>query len=65
MWTYRTPEEWNAYHEGRVAETRRETRGRRVRSSRVHPARRWIGRQLVRVGVLVAADPSLRPARSL
>ena len=27
--------------------------------------RRWVGRQMVRIGVRLAADPSLRPARSL
>ncbi len=27
--------------------------------------RRWVGRQMVRWGVRLAADPSLKPARSL
>ena len=27
--------------------------------------RRWVGRQMVRIGVRLAADPSLKPARSL
>jgi hypothetical protein len=27
--------------------------------------RRWVGRQLVRVGRRLAADPSFRPVRSL
>ena len=65
MWTYRTPEEWAAYHAGRVAETRRAMRGRHLRNSRIHPVRRWVGHRLVRLGVLVAADPTMRPARSL
>ena len=26
--------------------------------------RRWVGRQMVRIGVRLAADPSLKPARS-
>ncbi len=29
------------------------------------PLRRWVGRQMVRIGVHLAADPSLKPARSL
>jgi len=65
MWTYPTPEGLAAYHEDRVAQLRREIHGGRGRTRRVHPARRWVGRQLVRAGALVAADPSLRPARSL
>jgi hypothetical protein len=65
MWTYPSPEELTAYHEARVAQTLREISGRRARASRIHPVRRWVGRRLVRLGVLVAADPTLRPARSL
>ena len=29
------------------------------------PLRRWVGRQMVRLGARLAADPSLKPARSL
>jgi hypothetical protein len=29
------------------------------------PVRRWIGRQLVRVGSRLADDPSMQPVRSL
>ena len=65
MWTYRTPEEWTAYLEGRAAQAVRDTRGMPVRSSRIHPVRRWLGHGLVRLGALVAADPAMRPARSL
>lgn len=64
MWTYRTPEEWTAYLEGRAAQAVRDTRAMRV-SSRIHPVRRWVGHRLVRLGALVASDPNLRPARSL
>ena len=28
------------------------------------PVRRWIGRQLVRLGAWVAAEPAMRPARA-
>lgn len=65
MWTYRTPEEWTAYLDGRDAQPVRHARAMRVRSSRIHPVRRWVGHGLVRLGALVAADPTMRPARSL
>ena len=28
------------------------------------PVRRWVGRQLVRLGAWVAAEPTMRPARA-
>jgi hypothetical protein len=65
VWIHPTPKDVVAYHESRVAQLRREIRGaRRARPDR-RPVRRWVGRQLVRVGTRLAADPSLRPVRSL
>jgi len=47
-----------------VAQLRREIhRSGPARDSR--PVRRWVGRQLVRAGEKLAADPTMRPARSL
>ncbi len=50
-------------HEARVAQLRHE-----IHASRPHrpsgPVRRWVGRQMVRLGNHLAADPSLQPARS-
>ncbi|MGH2455863.1 MAG: hypothetical protein ACRDHD_06360 [Candidatus Limnocylindria bacterium] len=64
MWIHPTPEDVTAFHEARVAQLRREIHGGGPASSR-RTVRRWVGRQLVRVGARLAADPSLRPARSL
>ena len=44
---------------------RRDFRRRAAMAGSEHPVRRWVGRQLVRAGERLAADPSLRPARSL
>lgn len=64
VWIHPTPNDLVAYHESRVTQLRREMRrGRRTRVDR-RPVRRWVGRQLVRVGARLAADPSLRPVRS-
>ena len=65
MWSYPNPADLSASNEARVAQLLREIDGRRAKAPRIHPVRRWIGRQLVRVGAQIAADPSLRPARSL
>jgi hypothetical protein len=64
VWIHPTPQDLTAQHEARVAQLRREIHGRRPVSER-RPLRRWVGRQLVRVGTRLATDPSLRPARSL
>jgi len=63
VWIHPTPRDLVAYHEARVAQLRREIHGRPASGRR--PVRRWVGHQLVRVGAQLAADPSLRPARSL
>lgn len=63
MWIHPTPEGLAEHHEIRVAQLRREIHGRKPAPER--PLRRWVGRQLVRVGTRLAADPSLRPVRSL
>ena len=64
MWIHPTPQDLVEHHEDRVTRLRREihSRGRKAESER--PVRRWVGRQLVRAGERLAADPSLRPARS-
>ena len=64
MWIHPTPQDLVGHHEARVAQLRREihARGRQPASER--PVRRWVGRQLVRAGERLAADPSLRPVRS-
>jgi hypothetical protein len=49
----------------RVAQLRDELYPMRASVSRRRPVRRWVGRQMVRIGVALAADPSLKPARSL
>jgi len=64
VWIHPTPEGLAEHHEIRVAQLRCEIHGRRPVSGR-RIVRRWVGRQLVRVGAQLAADPSLRPARSL
>ncbi|HSM38904.1 MAG TPA: hypothetical protein VK838_06175 [Candidatus Limnocylindrales bacterium] len=64
VWIHPTPSDLVDSHEIRVAQLRREIHGRRpARDER--PLRRWVGRQLVRAGEKLAADPSLRPVRSL
>jgi hypothetical protein len=51
-------------HADRVARMRRDLHAGRGLPSR-RPVRRWVGRQLLRVGARLAADPSLRrPVRS-
>ena len=60
-----TARDVRAHHEARVAHLRREIHGtRRARPEPRRPMRRWVGRQLVRAGTALAADPSLRPARA-
>ena len=51
-------------HADRVARMRRDLHAGRGLPSR-RPVRRWVGRQLVRVGTRLAADPARwRPVRS-
>ena len=64
MWIHPTPQDLVGHHEARVAQLRREIHGRGPVPASERPVRRWVGRQLVRVGERLAADPSLRPARS-
>ena len=64
VWINPTPSELVRESEIRVAQLRREIHGRGpARDTR--PMRRWVGRQLVRAGEKLAADPTMRPARSL
>jgi hypothetical protein len=65
VWIHPTPEDVTAHHEARVAQLRREIHGVARERPAPRPVRRWVGRQLVRVGTRLAADPSLRPVRSL
>ena len=64
MWmSHPTARDVRTNHEARVAQLRREIHG--ARRARPEPRmRRWVGRQLVRAGTALAADPSLRPARA-
>ena len=64
MLIHPTPQDLVRENEIRVAQLRREIhRSGPARDSR--PVRRWVGRQLVRAGEKLAADPTMRPARSL
>lgn len=63
MWTQPTQDVVERY-ESRVAELRREIHGPRPARPDRRLVRRWVGRQLVRAGTRLAADPSLRPVRS-
>jgi hypothetical protein len=60
-----TPRDLTRVHEDRVRRLRREIHASRAHRSASRPVRRWVGRQLVRVGKRLAADPSMRPVRSL
>jgi hypothetical protein len=59
-----TARDVRAHHESRVAHLRREIHGPRRNRPEPRPMRRWVGRQLVRAGTALAADPSLRPVRA-
>jgi hypothetical protein len=65
VWIHLTPKDVVVYHEARVAQLRRDIHGPRYARPERRPVRHWVGRQLVRVGSKLAADPSLRPVRSL
>jgi hypothetical protein len=60
-----TPRDLTSAHEDRVARLRREIHVSRANRSNRRTVRRWVGRQLVRVGRRLAADPSFRPVRSI
>jgi hypothetical protein len=59
-----TPRDLVRAHEDRVRRLRREIHLSRAHRSRSRHMRRWVGRQLVRMGRRLAADPSIRPVRS-
>jgi hypothetical protein len=50
--------------EDRVREMRRQIHASRAHRTQERRMRRWVGRQLVRAGARLAADPTLRPVRS-
>ena len=65
MWMHPSPRDLPAYHEALVAQLRTEIHRDRGPVAERRPVRRWVGRQLVRVGTRLAADPTMRPVRSL
>jgi len=64
VWIHPTPADLVRDNEIRVAQLRREIHARGPETGE-RPVRRWVGRQLVRAGEKLAADPTMRPARSL
>jgi hypothetical protein len=59
------PTAFRSVHADRVAQQRFDLQAARSVPSR-RPVRRWIGRQLMRAGMRLAADPARwRPVRSL
>jgi hypothetical protein len=64
MWIHPNPRDLPAYHEALVAHLRHEIHRDRGRADERRAVRRWVGRQLVRVGTRLAADPTMRPIRS-
>ena len=60
-----TSRELRRAYEDHVRRLRAEIHGPHGHRSLERPLRRWVGRQLVRVGSHLAADPSWRPVRSL
>ena len=65
MWMHPSPRDLPAYHEALVAQLRTEIHRERGPVADRRGVRRWVGRQLVRVGTRLAADPTMRPVRSL
>ena len=65
MWIHPTPKNVVAYHEELVAQLHHQIHGSSAPRPERRQVRRWVGRQLVRVGTRLAADPSMRPVRSL
>ncbi|HET7685893.1 MAG TPA: hypothetical protein VFM19_05795 [Candidatus Limnocylindria bacterium] len=59
------PQDLPSVNDARVAQWRHEREALRAYRSDRRPVRRWLGRLLVRLGLHLAAEPSLRPARSL
>jgi hypothetical protein len=64
VWIHPTPQDVVEHHEVRVAQLRHEIHRSGSMPSERRAMRRWVGRQLVRAGERLAADPTLRPARS-
>ncbi len=60
-----TPRDLMSANENHVAQLRREIHRSRAHRTQERRMRRWVGRQLVRVGTRIAADPTLRPVRPL
>jgi len=60
-----TPRDLMAANDERVARLRRELYLAPADRGNERRMRRWVGRQLVRVGTRIAADPTLRPVRPL
>jgi hypothetical protein len=60
-----TPRDLMTAHEDHVTRLRREIHRSRAHRTQERRMRRWVGRQLVRVGTRIAADPTLRPVRPL
>jgi hypothetical protein len=65
MWMRPDPRELPAYHEAPVSHLRYEIDRERGTVPERRGVRRWVGRQLVRVGTRLAADPTMRPVQSL
>jgi hypothetical protein len=65
VWIHPTPKEVVAYHEELVEQLHHEIHGKGAPRPERRPLRRWVGRQLVQIGTRLAADPSMRPVRSL
>ncbi len=59
------PQDLPSVNDARVAQWCHESQALRAHRSDRRPVRRWVGRQLVRMGQRLAAEPSFRPARSL
>jgi hypothetical protein len=58
-----TPRDLMAANEDHVTQLRREIHRSHAHRAPERRMRRWVGRQLVRVGTRIAADPTLRPVR--
>ncbi len=59
-----SPRDLMSAHEERVAQLRHEIHRARVRWNGRSEVRRWVGRQLVRVGTRLAGEPAYPPIRS-
>ena len=65
MWIHPTPKEVVAYHEDLVEQLHHQIHGSGATLRTRRAVRRWVGRRLVHIGTRLAADPSMRPVRSL